>query len=72
MANSGVNTNGSQFFICLTNDIAKLKKLYNLFGHVVMGMDVALKIQGPNPDDASTKNIVPDVMNHVIVVQAPQ
>jgi cyclophilin family peptidyl-prolyl cis-trans isomerase len=72
MANSGVNTNGSQFFICLTNDIAKLKKSYNLFGHVVMGMDVALKIQGPNPDDASTKNIVPDVMKHVIVVQAPQ
>lgn len=75
MANAGVNTNGSQFFICLTNDIPKLKKLYNLFGHVVMGMDVALKIQGPDPSTAATtaatKNIVPDVMNHVIVVQAP-
>jgi hypothetical protein len=32
-------------------------------------MNVALKIQGPG-DDASTKNIKPDVINHVIVVAA--
>ncbi|HKV57961.1 MAG TPA: peptidylprolyl isomerase [Ktedonobacteraceae bacterium] len=70
MANNGVNTNGSQFFILLANNTT-LPKKYNLFGHVVSGMDVVQKIQGPNPDDAKTKNIVPDVMNHVIVVPAP-
>jgi hypothetical protein len=36
-------------------------------------MDVALEIQGPNPDstDAAAKSIKPDIMNHVVVVQAP-
>ena len=70
MANSGANTNGSQFFICTADDTKSLQKSYNLFGHVVKGMDVALKIQGPG-DDASSKNIKPDVINHVIVVVAP-
>lgn len=70
MANSGANTNGSQFFICTADDTKALKPLYNLFGQVVKGLDIAKKIQGPG-DDASTKNIKPDVINHVIVVAAP-
>ncbi len=69
MANSGANTNGSQFFIN-TTDNTQLPKSYNLFGHVVQGLDVAKKIQGPG-DDAASKNIKPDVINHLIVVQAP-
>jgi peptidylprolyl isomerase len=69
MANSGANTNGSQFFICTRNDTS-LPKSYNLFGQVVQGLNVALQIQGPG-DDAASKNIKPDVMEHVIVVQAP-
>ena len=40
MANSGPNTNGSQFFICTVDDRHKLTKAYNLFGQVVKGMDV--------------------------------
>ena len=44
MANSGPNTNGSQFFICTVDDTKKLQKLYNLFGYVQRGMDVVLKI----------------------------
>ena len=40
MANSGPNTNGSQFFICTVDDRHKLAKAYNLFGQVVKGMDV--------------------------------
>ncbi|HEX6478994.1 MAG TPA: peptidylprolyl isomerase [Ktedonobacteraceae bacterium] len=70
MANSGANTNGSQFFICTGDDSKLLTKAYNLFGRVVQGLNIAQEIQGPG-DDASTKNIKPDVMNHVIVVQAP-
>jgi len=44
MANSGANTNGSQFFICTVDDTKKLAKSYNLFGYVQSGMDVVLKI----------------------------
>jgi len=69
MANSGPNTNGSQFFICTANDTAKLQKSYNLFGRVVLGIDVAQKIQGPG-DDAASKNIKPDQIYHVIVLPA--
>ncbi len=70
MANSGANSNGSQFFINLQDNSKGLQKSYNLFGRVVQGMDVTAKIQGPG-DDATTKNITPDVMNHVIIVPAP-
>jgi cyclophilin family peptidyl-prolyl cis-trans isomerase len=45
MANSGPNTNGSQFFICIADDTTKLQPLYNLFGNVASGMDVATAIQ---------------------------
>ena len=45
MANAGPNTNGSQFFICIDDCRRKLDKLYNLFGYVIDGIDVAQKIQ---------------------------
>ena len=41
MANSGPDTNGSQFFICIDDCSRKLTPNYNLFGHVVEGIDVA-------------------------------
>jgi peptidylprolyl isomerase/peptidyl-prolyl cis-trans isomerase B (cyclophilin B) len=44
MANSGANTNGSQFFICL-EDQPDLPKQYNLFGQVTAGMDIVKQIQ---------------------------
>jgi cyclophilin family peptidyl-prolyl cis-trans isomerase len=69
MANSGPNTNGSQFFICTANNTGKLQKSYNLFGRVVLGMDVAKKIQGPG-DTAASKKIKPDQIYHVIVLPA--
>ena len=40
MANSGSNTNGSQFFICLDNLSSQLKPKYSVFGNVTSGMDV--------------------------------
>jgi len=44
MANSGSNTNGSQFFINLVDNSKNLAKSYNLFGEVINGMDVVDKL----------------------------
>ncbi len=55
MANAGPGTNGSQFFVCIEDCTKKLSKDYNLFGHVVEGIDVA----------QATK--VGDVMKSVVV-----
>ena len=43
MANSGPNTNGSQFFIMTSN--TQLPPSYTVFGKVISGLDIALKIQ---------------------------
>jgi len=40
MANSGPDTNGSQFFICNSDCQHKLAPSYNLFGYVIDGQDV--------------------------------
>lgn len=40
MANSGPNTNGSQFFISSSNNAGTLQKNYTIFGQVVEGQDV--------------------------------
>jgi len=51
MANSGPNTNGSQFFICISDCQHKLAPSYNLFGYVVDGLDVAKQLrQGDTMD----------------------
>lgn len=44
MANSGPNTNGSQFFIILDDMRGRLPKNYTIFGKVTDGMDVVKKI----------------------------
>ncbi len=44
MANSGANTNGSQFFITLADLSGQLAKKYTIFGIVTGGFDVAQKI----------------------------
>src|ERR1044072_1620733 len=41
MANAGPDTNGSQFFICIDDCTRKLQPLYNLFGYVTSGIEVA-------------------------------
>lgn len=44
MANSGPNTNGSQFFIISGDDGVRLPPLYSLFGKVIKGLDVVRAI----------------------------
>lgn len=58
MANSGPNSNGSQFFICTVDCRHKLNKAYNLFGQTIAGMDVVTSIK------------VGDVMRTVTVAEA--
>lgn len=45
MANSGPNTNGSQFFITLADLSGSLPKNYTIFGQVTGGFDVVQKIE---------------------------
>ena len=55
MANSGANTNGSQFFICHADLTGRLPKNYTLFGQVTKGLDVvdaiAAAADRENPTD---------------------
>lgn len=44
MANAGPDTNGSQFFICIDDCRRKLQPLYNLFGYVTSGLEIAQSI----------------------------
>ena len=46
MANSGPNTNGSQFFICHQDLTGKLPKNYTIFGQVTKGLDIVDQIAG--------------------------
>lgn len=52
MANSGPNTNGSQFFIT-TAETSWLNMRHTIFGEVVLGYDVVQKIENVSVDSAN-------------------
>jgi cyclophilin family peptidyl-prolyl cis-trans isomerase len=56
MANAGPDTNGSQFFICIDDCRSKLQPLYNLFGYVTSGIDVAQSIKVGDKINSATVN----------------
>jgi len=64
MANSGKDTNGSQFFIVTGPQGAGLPANYSLFGSVASGESVAKKI---NDDGNSSSNGVPPKVIHRIL-----
>jgi cyclophilin family peptidyl-prolyl cis-trans isomerase len=68
MANAGPNTNGSQFFICLTDLSGKLPKNYTIFGQVTKGLDVvdAIAAEPTGPRDLP---LDPVAMESVTIVE---
>jgi cyclophilin family peptidyl-prolyl cis-trans isomerase len=68
MANSGPNTNGSQFFICLQDLTGRLPKKYNYFGKVTTGLDVVDKIAALERDERDCPK-TPATIEKVTVIQ---
>ncbi len=70
MANSGPNTNGSQFFICHQDLTGKLPKSYTLFGQVTRGMDIVDKIVSA-PRNSRDLPDAPVAMTKVTILEDP-
>ena len=66
MANSGPNTNGSQFFICTDDLSGGLPKSYTLLGQVTKGLDVVDRIVAA-PRDARDLPNEPVAMTSVTI-----
>ena len=65
MANSGPNTNGSQFFVVTGDQGTSLPPNYSLFGEVTSGMDVVKKIEADG-DPSGTPKVVHKIVKVTI------
>lgn len=68
MANSGPNTNGSQFFIT-EKETPFLDGAYNVFGYLVMGEDVLHTLAGVETTKPGDKPVEPVVMEEVNIIR---
>jgi cyclophilin family peptidyl-prolyl cis-trans isomerase len=68
MANSGPNTNGSQFFIVTADPGYPLPPNYTVFGHVTKGIETALAIQNVKTD-ANDRPVEDVIVEKVVVVK---
>lgn len=71
MANSGPNTNGSQFFVCLDDLSQNLSKDYSIFGRVTEGIEAvdaigAVEVQ-PGPSGEMSSPVEPVTITSVTV-----
>ena len=65
MANSGPNTNGSQFFIVTGSDGESLAPNYTLFGQVTSGLGVVQKINADGNANPSADGVPPKVIHRI-------
>lgn len=68
MANSGPNTNGSQFFIT-EGATPNLDGGYNVFGYLVMGEDVLHTLAGVETTKPGDKPVTPVIMEEVNIIR---
>jgi cyclophilin family peptidyl-prolyl cis-trans isomerase len=68
MANSGPNTNGSQFFIVTGAEGESLAPNYTLFGTVTSGLSVLQKINADGNANPSDNGVPPKVIHRILSV----
>jgi cyclophilin family peptidyl-prolyl cis-trans isomerase len=67
MANSGPNTNGSQFFVITGKDGVALPNQYTNFGSVTTGIQTVLKIGDVKTDSSTNKPLTPVIINKITI-----
>jgi len=70
MANSGPNTNGSQFFVISGGHGMQLPPQYSLFGKLIDGLGVLDEIQR-TPTDSRDKPVDPVIIESVTIAETP-